>query len=84
MKHDHGQPFKVVGSDCASSGGTRLRKLIRLIPNALTLAAVVLGLTAIRFSGEGQFALAMTAILGAALLDAADGFLARKLSANPR
>ena len=82
MKHDHGQPFKVVGNDSAASGGGRLRKLIRLIPNLLTLAAVVLGLTAIRLSGEGEFALAMTAILGAALLDAADGFVARKLSAE--
>ena len=82
MKHDHGQPFKVVGNDSAASGVTPLRKLIRLIPNVLTLAAVVLGLTAIRLSGEGEFALAMTAILGAALLDAADGFVARKLSAE--
>ena len=82
MKHDHGQPFKVVGSDSAAARRSPLRKLMRLIPNALTLAAVVLGLTAIRLSGEGQFALAMTAILGAALLDAADGFLARKLSAE--
>lgn len=82
MKHDHGQPFKVERSDSAASRGAPLRKLIRFIPNLLTLAAVVLGLTAIRLSGEGEFALAMTAILGAALLDAADGFLARKLSAE--
>ncbi len=82
MKHDHGQPFKVVGSDSAASKGARLRKLIRLIPNLLTLTAVILGLTAIRLSGEGEFALAMTAILGAALLDAADGFAARKLAAE--
>ncbi len=82
MKHDHGQPFKVVGSDSADSKGTWLRKLTRLIPNLLTLTAVILGLTAIRLSGEGAYALAMTAILGAALLDAADGFAARKLSAE--
>ncbi len=82
MKHNHGQPFKVVGSDSADSKGTRLRKLVRFVPNLLTLTAVVLGLTAIRLSGEREFALAMTAILGAALLDAADGFLARKLSAE--
>ena len=82
MKHDHGQPFKVIGSDSAATERAPFRKLMRLIPNVLTLAAVVLGLTAIRLSGEGQFALAMTAILGAALLDAADGFLARKLSAE--
>ena len=82
MKHDHGRPFKVIGSDSPAAERSPLRKLMRLIPNVLTLAAVVLGLTAIRLSGEGQFALAMTAILGAALLDAADGFLARKLSAE--
>ncbi len=82
MKLDHGQPFKVVGNSSAASGEAGLRKLIRLVPNLLTLAAVVLGLTAIRLSGEGEFALAMTAILGAALLDAADGFAARKLSAE--
>ena len=82
MKHDHGKPFKVVGSDSSAPGGTMLRRLARFIPNLLTLTAVVLGLTAIRLSGEGEFALAMTAILAAAVLDAADGFLARKLSAE--
>jgi CDP-diacylglycerol--serine O-phosphatidyltransferase len=65
-----------------SSRGILLRKLVRLVPNLLTLAAVFCGLTAIRFSGEGRFALAMTAILAAALLDAADGFVARRLSAE--
>ena len=59
-----------------------VRRLARYIPNLLTLTAVVLGLTAIRLSSEGEFALAMTAILAAAVLDAADGFLARKLSAE--
>jgi len=81
MKHDHGQLFKVGGNDDASAGTTLLR-FTRFLPNALTLSAVVLGLTALRLSGEGEFALAMTAILGAALLDAADGFVARKLSAE--
>jgi len=82
MKHDHGKPFSVVGRDGASPEASRFGKLVRLIPNVLTLGAVVLGLTAIRLSGEGEFAFAMTAILAAALLDAADGFLARKLSAE--
>jgi CDP-diacylglycerol---serine O-phosphatidyltransferase len=82
MKHDHGQPFKVAGEGDAASAGTALLRFMRFLPNALTLSAVVLGLTALRLSGEGEFALAMTAILGAALLDAADGFVARKLSAE--
>lgn len=82
MKHDHGEPFKIVGVAAHPSGGTVLRRLTRFIPNLLTLSAVVLGLTAIRLSSEGEFALAMTAILCAAGLDAADGYLARKLSAE--
>ena len=82
MKHDYGQPFKVGGEGDAASAGTPLLRFMRFLPNALTLSAVVLGLTALRLSGEGEFALAMTAILGAALLDAADGFVARKLSAE--
>ncbi len=70
------------GKNGAPSTETPLRKLARLVPNLLTLAAVVCGLTAIRLSGEGQFALAMAAILAAALLDAGDGFLARRLGAE--
>ena len=69
MKHDHGQPFEVVGSDSAASKGTRLHKLIRLIPNLLTLTAVILGLTAIRLSGEGAFALTPQSSRVAALRD---------------
>ncbi len=82
MELDHGGPFKAVSGDGSAPEASPLRKLMRFIPNMLTLSAVVFGLSAIRLSGEGQFALAMTAILGAALLDAADGFLARKLSAE--
>ncbi len=82
MKHDHGRPFKVLGKNSAASSAAPLRRLVRLIPNLITLAAVFCGLTALRLSGEGQFAVAMAAILAAALLDACDGFAARWLSAE--
>ncbi|MGA7326627.1 MAG: CDP-alcohol phosphatidyltransferase family protein [Rhodomicrobium sp.] len=55
--------------------------LVRSIPNLLTLAAVLCGLSSIRLSGEGDFAFAAAAIFGAVALDVADGFLARRLSA---
>ena len=68
--------------DTAVSDGMRWRKLASLLPNLLTLMAVVCGLSAIRLAGEGQYALAMTAILAAALLDVSDGYVARRLSAE--
>jgi CDP-diacylglycerol--serine O-phosphatidyltransferase len=52
-----------------------------LIPNSLTLCAIICGLTSIRLSGEGRSELAMAAIFVAALLDIADGFAARRLTA---
>jgi CDP-diacylglycerol---serine O-phosphatidyltransferase len=52
-----------------------------LIPNFLTLCAVICGLTSIRLSGEGQFEFAAAAVFAAALLDIADGVAARQLAA---
>lgn len=51
----------------------------RLIPNLITLAALCSGLTAIRFALQGQFRLAVIAILVAAIFDALDGRVARRL-----
>ncbi len=82
MQHDHHRPFKVLGRNGEDPDKTRLRKVTRLVPNMLTLAAVLCGLTSIRLSGEGQFVGAMTLILIAAVLDAADGFAARHLQAQ--
>jgi CDP-diacylglycerol---serine O-phosphatidyltransferase len=62
--------------------GTFGRRIVALVPNALTLGAVVCGLTSIRLSGEGLFGWAMAAILAAAFLDVADGYAARRLSAQ--
>jgi CDP-diacylglycerol--serine O-phosphatidyltransferase len=62
--------------------GAVARRWAKYIPNALTLGAVLCGLTAIRLSGEGEFSVAMAAIFAAAVLDVADGFAARRLSAQ--
>ena len=51
----------------------------QLLPNALTLAALCAGLTAIRFAVVESFDRAAALILLAAVLDGLDGRLARKL-----
>ena len=48
-----------------------------LLPNMLTLIGVCIGLTSIRFSLNGQFDLAVIAIIFAALIDGLDGRIAR-------
>jgi CDP-diacylglycerol--serine O-phosphatidyltransferase len=59
--------------------GLRGFSINRLIPNVITLAALCSGLTAIRFALQGQFRLAVTAIIVAAIFDALDGRVARRL-----
>jgi CDP-diacylglycerol--serine O-phosphatidyltransferase len=56
----------------------------RLIPNVLTLASLCSGLTAIRFGLQGQMRLAVIAIFVAAVLDAMDGRVARRLGVTSR
>jgi CDP-diacylglycerol---serine O-phosphatidyltransferase len=55
-----------------------------LLPNLVTLLALCLGLTAIRFAIEGRFDAAAWAILVAAVLDGIDGNLARMLKGTSR
>lgn len=54
----------------------------RLVPNALTVAALSSGLTAVRFAYEGSWNAAIIAILVAAILDGLDGRMARLLRAT--
>lgn len=56
--------------------------LLQLLPNMLTITAICAGLSAIRFGLEGDFSLAAQLILGACVLDAIDGRLARALSCD--
>ena len=57
-----------------------MKKLISIrsvIPSMITVLALCLGLTAIKFSLIGKFDYAVVAVLLAAILDAADGRIAR-------
>ena len=53
------------------------KKTRYLLPNILTLAGVCLGISSIKFSIDGNYGLAVTLILFAAILDALDGRVAR-------
>jgi CDP-diacylglycerol--serine O-phosphatidyltransferase len=55
-----------------------------LIPNLVTLLALCLGLTAIRFAFEGSIEWAVSAIAAAAVLDGLDGRIARALKGTSR
>ena len=55
-----------------------------LIPNLVTLLALCLGLTAIRFAFEGAIEWAVSAIAAAAVLDGLDGRIARALKGTSR
>ncbi len=56
--------------------------LVKLLPNAVTLIAICLGLYAIRFSFEGDFVSATAFVIIAAFMDAVDGRLARFLNST--
>ena len=64
---EENKKFKLVSS----------KKTRYLLPNILTLAGVCLGISSIKFSIDGNFNLAVTLILIAAILDALDGRIAR-------
>lgn len=55
-----------------------------IVPNLVTLLALSIGLTSIRFAAEGQFEIAVLAVIGAAILDGLDGRLARALRGTSR
>jgi len=65
-----------------SKRAKRLFPLAKLIPNALTLLALSLGLTAVRFGLAGKYEMAVLSICGAAFLDMLDGRIARLLKAE--
>lgn len=55
---------------------------IQLLPNLMTVTAIVAGLSSIRFAFEGEFQLAAMLILLAGVLDGIDGKLARLLKSE--
>ena len=64
---EENKKFKLVSS----------KKTRYLLPNILTLGGVCLGISSIKFSIDGNYSLAVTLILFAAILDALDGRIAR-------
>lgn len=67
----------------------RLRRFQRIpmrfvLPNLVTLLAICLGLTGVRFAIEGHFDMAVYAIIVAAILDGLDGRIARALKGTSR
>jgi CDP-diacylglycerol---serine O-phosphatidyltransferase len=55
-----------------------------ILPNLVTLLALSIGLTSIRFAMENQFEMAVIAVIVAAILDGLDGRLARALRGTSR
>ena len=60
------------------------RKARMILPNAITLIGVCIGLTSIKFALDGKFALSVVAILFAALMDALDGRIARLIKGTSK
>ena len=64
---EENKKFKIVTS----------KKTRYLLPNILTIGGVCLGISSIKFALDGNYSLAVTLILFAAILDALDGRIAR-------
>ena len=60
------------------------KKARMILPNAITLMGVCIGLTSIKFALDGKFALAVVAILFAGLMDALDGRIARLIKGTSK
>ena len=71
---EENKKFKLVSS----------KKTRYLLPNILTLGGVCLGISSIKFSIDGNYVLAVTLILLAAILDALDGRIARLIKGTSK
>ena len=60
------------------------KKTRMILPNAITLIGVCIGLTSIKFALDGKFALAIVGILFAGLMDALDGRIARLIKGTSK
>ena len=60
------------------------KKTRMILPNAITLIGICLGLTSIKFALDGRFAVAVFAILFAGLMDALDGRIARLIKGTSK
>ena len=60
------------------------KKTRMILPNAITLIGVCIGLSSIKFAIDGKFAIAVIAILFAGLMDALDGRIARLIKGTSK
>jgi CDP-diacylglycerol--serine O-phosphatidyltransferase len=60
----------------------RKLSLLQLLPNLLTVVAIIAGLTAIRYAVQGAYGISVALIVLAAALDGIDGRLARLLNSE--
>jgi CDP-diacylglycerol--serine O-phosphatidyltransferase len=60
------------------------KKARMILPNAITLIGVCIGLTGIKFALDGKFALSVIAILFAGLMDSLDGRIARLIKGTSK
>ena len=60
------------------------RKTRMILPNAITLMGVCIGLSSIKFAIDGKFTIAIIAILFAGLMDALDGRIARLIKGTSK
>ncbi|MDC0436163.1 CDP-diacylglycerol--serine O-phosphatidyltransferase [Candidatus Pelagibacter sp.] len=60
------------------------KKARMILPNAITLIGVCIGLSSIKFALDGKFTLAVVAILFAGLMDALDGRIARLIKGTSK
>ena len=58
------------------------RRALQQVPNLMTIAALVAGITAILMSTYGLFEVSALLVLGAAIVDGLDGRVARRIGAN--
>ena len=60
------------------------KKTRMILPNAITLIGVCIGLSSIKFAIDGKFAIAIIAIMFAGLMDALDGRVARLIKGTSK
>ena len=60
------------------------KKTRMILPNAITLIGVCIGLSSIKFAIDGKFVIAIIAILFAGLMDALDGRIARLIKGTSK
>ncbi len=60
------------------------KKTRMILPNAITLIGVCIGLTSIKFAIDGKFTIAVIGILFAGLMDALDGRIARLIKGTSK